>query len=529
MSEGRWFLDRVHYASPVPHLYAELFPKAIAEGSRPSYRRYGMLTDGLSYRFVDGFGYFSAPLLTAPDELAHRCAQAEESFATRRWRGDVRAWREEVRPAAVRSHLALLEITEEVASSDPSYIERCMAHLQAAVAQHHRFNPTVAVPLGDFVAHASDWTGCSPIDAFEVLAGHSPISVGASEVVIEAARAVDGDAAARKVLNSDEPPRVVLDRLTSLAGQVGARVDRFLVHEGHRLVGGFDLGCRTALEVPQVLVELLRAALNPPTASRPRVSAAELRSQVPGLHVAAFDRLFEDAVLCAPLRDERGIYSDTWAGGILRRAVLAAGRRLEVSGFLEAAEHLLEARPVELLAMVAGEGRPLGGELAARAAARRAAACAEPPTTLGDGDTPSLDVVNLPPALQRMWRAMRPAVPVTNSMPAEEPHVVSGVGVGSVPYAGRARVIADLADLGSVEPGDILVTITTTESLNVVGALIGGLVTENGGPLSHAAITAREWGIPAVVGCEGATRRIPDGAPIRIDPQAGRVTIGPGP
>ena len=103
--------------------------------------------------------------------------------------------------------------------------------------------------------------------------------------------------------------------------------------------------------------------------------------------------------------------------------------------------------------------------------------------------------------------------------PIAEP--LRGTGVGTTTYRGTARVVAASdAGLDRLEPGDILVTPFTTPAYNTVAPLLGGLITEEGGVMSHAAFLARECGIPAVLGVAHATRLIPDGTTITIDPAA---------
>ena len=76
-----------------------------------------------------------------------------------------------------------------------------------------------------------------------------------------------------------------------------------------------------------------------------------------------------------------------------------------------------------------------------------------------------------------------------------------------------------------IEPGDVLVTRSTSPYFNVVLPMLGAIVTDRGGALSHAAIVAREYGIPCVVGAVGATSRITTGDTITVDGDAGTVTI----
>lgn len=91
--------------------------------------------------------------------------------------------------------------------------------------------------------------------------------------------------------------------------------------------------------------------------------------------------------------------------------------------------------------------------------------------------------------------------------------------------AGTARVILSLDDIGTFKPGDILVTIATSPAWTPLMHAAGGVITETGGALSHAAIVSREYGIPAVVGVEKATKKIKDGQEIKIDGTKGFVEM----
>jgi pyruvate,water dikinase len=82
-----------------------------------------------------------------------------------------------------------------------------------------------------------------------------------------------------------------------------------------------------------------------------------------------------------------------------------------------------------------------------------------------------------------------------------------------------------LEETKKLKPGDILVTETTIPSWTPLFATIAGVVTDTGGTLSHAAVIAREYGIPAVVGTVKATRMIQDGQTIEVNGDVGIVRI----
>ena len=101
-----------------------------------------------------------------------------------------------------------------------------------------------------------------------------------------------------------------------------------------------------------------------------------------------------------------------------------------------------------------------------------------------------------------------------------------GLPVSAGTVEGRARVILDMAE-ADLEPGDILVTAYTDPSWTPLFVAIKGLVTEVGGLMTHGAVIAREYGLPAVVGVENATRLIKDGQRIRVHGTDGYVEILP--
>jgi phosphoenolpyruvate synthase/pyruvate phosphate dikinase len=99
-----------------------------------------------------------------------------------------------------------------------------------------------------------------------------------------------------------------------------------------------------------------------------------------------------------------------------------------------------------------------------------------------------------------------------------------GLPVSAGTVEGRARVILDMAQ-ADLEPGDILVTATTDPSWTPLFVAVAGLVTEVGGLMTHGAVIAREYGLPAVVGVADATRLIPDGQRIRVHGTNGYVEM----
>jgi pyruvate,water dikinase len=106
-----------------------------------------------------------------------------------------------------------------------------------------------------------------------------------------------------------------------------------------------------------------------------------------------------------------------------------------------------------------------------------------------------------------------------------EGKTVRGISVSAGVYEGTARVIEKMDELGQIQKGEVLVTRSTSTAFNYVLPLVGAIVTDRGGLMSHAAIVAREYGLPGVVGCMVATQTIANGARVRVDADKGEVVI----
>jgi pyruvate,water dikinase len=408
------------------------------------------------------------------------------------------------------------------------------------MVQHMRYTAGSLLPTGDFLAQTGDWTGLPPAELLALLRGAAEVSSGGSEEMEALKKAFAPGSAAREVLASQgDPmdllasggdPAQVLAQLRALPGLAGAAVDGYLALVGNRLIDGFDITEPTALEVPDALLRAINIAVAPPEQTRDDLKAATaaVRTKVPKAQQAAFDKLLEEARLTYRLRDERGIYSDIWAAGIMRRAALAAGRRAEQQGRIASHLHMLDADLQEMCALVSGTGQAPGAEaLASRAAYRTSYSARDMPHVLGPAAAPPPDLAALPPAEARLMRALFSALEhlFGSSSAKHEATVVHGLGASKGVYEGPARCVRGPADFDRITQGDVLVTESTSEAFNILLPLLGAIVTDNGGLLSHAAIVAREYGMPGVVGTRDASERIADGMLLRVDGDTGEVTV----
>src|SRR5215212_451698 len=365
---GPWKQDPVHFPRPLTRYFQEMHPPAFKKGTNEFARFYGMLIDGIQIGYVNGFGYNQ--VLPAPDtEIPERFQRAEQVFAQKLWREQLRDWDETCKPSSIAKHRELQAVTPDALTDAElvSYLTRCRDHHAAMIAQHMRFTAGALTPTGDFLAHVGDWTGLPPSELLGLMRGTSAVSSGGSEEMERLKRAFAEDPAARKVLLSDGDPAQVLAKLRSLGGEAGAAISNYLDLVGNRLMDGFDIAEPTALELPDALLRAIRIAVSEEgQAGSDDIEAriAEVRAQVPSAHRAEFDELLGEARLTYRLRDERGVYSDIWASGLMRRAALAAGRRIARGGRISVADHMVDAGLEEMCALVAGTEGPSADELA---------------------------------------------------------------------------------------------------------------------------------------------------------------------
>ena len=108
---------------------------------------------------------------------------------------------------------------------------------------------------------------------------------------------------------------------------------------------------------------------------------------------------------------------------------------------------------------------------------------------------------------------------------SSEQIVLTGTPVGRGTHQGVARVVTSLEEANQIKNGEVLVVPYTDIGWSPYFPLIGGLVTEVGGLVSHGAVIAREYGLPCVVGCKKATHKIITGDRIAIDGKTGQVTV----
>ncbi len=222
----------------------------------------------------------------------------------------------------------------------------------------------------------------------------------------------------------------------------------------------------------------------------------------------AFRRLLADSQHIVPIREEQ---TDelTIAWPVMRRAVLRIGEALAARGAIADAKDVFWLTRAEALAGLEGAALPPTIDVAARKSLRADQARLVPPRLVG----------RVNPMIQRLWDSFPGLIGAVPSDTA----LVSGVPASPGRATGSVRVIRGPDEFDELQSGEILVAPMTAPAWTPLFTRAAAVVTDVGSAAAHASIIAREYGIPAVVGCSDATSRLHTGMRVTVDGSTGNV------
>jgi pyruvate,water dikinase len=374
-----------------------------------------------------------------------------------------------------------------------------------------------------FVAQICQAVG-APELAAKVTAGLGDVeSAGQALQLWDLSRMVRGSPALMAAF--DAGPDLALERLRASPDPAAqaflAQWDAFIERWGFYGPSLWELRSATLGTDPGIGLRMLERARHAPDASAPGARATALATEREAAIAEVAGRLAGDpqtqgqftAAARASARHlsqrERTKIHCAMVVDEARAALRELGRRLVVRGHIERWEDALLVMDEEADAFIADPGA-WSATIAERDARFRLLQAKEPPFVF-EGEVPPLSTFR-----NRGSDGVEIAARGTQ---------LNGLGVSPGCYTGRARVIESLDVESNLEPGEVIVTRITDASWGPLFLTAGAVVVETGAMISHAAIVARELGIPAAVSVTDATRRIADGALITVDGSTGTVTV----
>jgi pyruvate,water dikinase len=544
---GSWLLETAHSSSALTHYSAACYAHGMPLGFNQSFARYGLPLRRLQPEFVNGFLYLQKVVVGAkPDSkslppkllfklagLLHptfikRYKDAHYSFSNQFWLQDLQNWDQLKQDSIARNtELQSVERTQLNDKQLIDHLEDCFANAKEMFFRHHNITAAALMPIGWFLDTATRHSDLSVAQVTPLLAGSTDVSTGIGGDELSALAATLGEAGVSKKDLDSITATEGLALIRNRGSKVTAALDEYLAITGTMLISGYCISDKTLLESPNIIMARIIDALEPQnnvTVNNDLENS--IRERIPEQFRDEFDRSLRDARLTYRLRDERGIYNDNWGTGVSRTAILDAGGRLFEQGVLSNSELILDASHEEMLALLDGDRSLSEQELEERRQWRLNTSIDSVPQELGMSpvDPPPLDW--FPKKAQPTIRAFSIAIDnVFDAPEGKSSGKITGLAVSPGVYEGTAKVIISTRDFDRLEEGDVLVTKNTSAGFNVVLPIIGALVTDRGGILSHAAIVTREYGIPGVVSTKKASRTIKDGDRVRVDGDNGEVTV----
>jgi rifampicin phosphotransferase len=260
----------------------------------------------------------------------------------------------------------------------------------------------------------------------------------------------------------------------------------------------------------------LEATMTTPASTHRRVVEARQAAETAALEALAssprrlrtFRRLMADAQHLVPIREEQ---TDelTIAWPVMRRAVLRIGSELAERGVIAATDDVFFLTRAEALAALNGSPLPPTVDVAARRSLRAEQGRLVPPPLVG----------RVNPMIHRVWDSFPGLI---GARPSDQA-LVSGVPASAGRATGLVRVIRGPDEFDQLQAGEILVAPLTAPAWTPLFTRAAAVVTDVGSASAHASIIAREYGIPAVVGCGDATARLQTGMRVTVDGTTGNV------
>jgi phosphohistidine swiveling domain-containing protein len=372
-----------------------------------------------------------------------------------------------------------------------------------------------------------------PTEAYETLQGFHTRSVDANRGLWDLSRTAKASPQLREMFATMAPKELLAALDASEEGRgFRQRLDEFLFEYGWRHDAVYDLADVPWREDPSIPLASIGAMINldesedPEVIYRQRVARreellAKLRAKLADdpATLRKFEELYEAARYSFPLTEDHAFYIDQLYISVFRRFALAVGERLVAKDVLDSADDVFFLYRGELEDALSN-----GGDRRALVAERRAsferAGRVLPPTELGTLPPPPETADPFMDAL--VYRLLGMVPPSENTDPDALFAVAGSPGV----YTGRARVVRSLSEAtDDLEDGEVMVCEMTLPPWVPMFSVAGAIVCDVGGVLSHAAIVAREFGIPAVVGANVGTRVIKTGQTITVDGNKGVVYL----
>jgi phosphohistidine swiveling domain-containing protein len=382
-----------------------------------------------------------------------------------------------------------------------------------------------AVGLRDLAVACEELLGWDLAKAMSLLQGLSETSQAGTEDLAAIARQARPGSAARQILESRTPD--FLARLDPIDPSLAGQLREYMHFWGLRPLGS-EVGCPTVGEQPQLVADAIADIL---TAGTPQdFSAArtatrqEAQAKLTGDALQRFNSALAYAERIYALREDNVVLTDQMPIGLLRRVALEIGRRLVTKSQIGRTHDAVMLTADELREALRN-GKDMRPLVSLRKSEHAWVRANPGPMTYGPEPGKAPDLRGLPDAARRInagliWMMEGELTPPQKS----DGSGIKGLGASPGVHRGRVRVITTPEQLHTLRQGEVLVCPHTSAAWMMVFRRAGAIVADTGSVLSHTAIVAREFALPAVVGTGNGTSSLKDGEEVIVDGTRGVVT-----
>ena len=441
-------------------------------------------------------------------------------------------WLEELLPE-MKQHIAYFESCDLRGMS----LDQLRAHLSETLKRVERMAALHGVIMPMLYAmsqfeelYCELFEGATTLDALRLTQGFDNKTMEGDRALWRLSRAARSIPEVSEILSKHAAGEVIPALEKSAASQQFlADLHKWLAYYGQRLNSVFALDQPSWIEDPAPAIQNLQAYVSMPTL-RPEMepatlvaerekAVAEARAKLAGYPqpiVARFETLLKAAQVAAVVHEDHNFWIDQRLFHHVRRIIMEFGGRLEQAGTLDAANDVLYLTMDELQS---GQGTSMKRLIQERKTEMEYFSQVTPPPMLGTA--PAFEMTDGGSMVRAMFKGEMSPAPTGNS----ELNKVKGLPGSAGVTRGTARVIHSLAEAGKLQPGDVLVASATEPPWTPLFATASAIVTDSGGVLSHSAVVAREYRIPAVVGTGKATTTFKDGQLLEVDGNTGTVRV----
>jgi phosphohistidine swiveling domain-containing protein len=532
-----WTMDPMHNPNPMSPLSQSL-QASLFDGWLVAMREFGLPFKAMHVRFLNYYQFDRVEMEAPPDpDAAEAGGKALEETIKREIGRLGDRWENEFLPRIREIIDRYVAIERDAATASLPEIATMLREFETIRSElwtiHFRIVVPMMLAIQAYDEFYADLFGGTDGDSHALLVGQPTQSVAAGFGLSDLAAVARGSGLDRLIIDTSSAE--IFDALRgSDAGRAFLeQLDRYLDDYGYRS-DLFDTMTPLWRETPSIPMATIRSYLISGFDARAD-HAAKARSAEEALTTARaqiaaypepirqqFEAMVVAARLGSQLQEDHNFYLDQLSVSWTRLIFLRVGKRLTDAGLLSKPDDIFMLRIGEIGDLLDGKiDDAVRTFVAERWAGLALAQTLTPPLFLGPPpQAPPFDNI-VTRGMARFWGE-------PHQQPDAPDQLKGNAGSRGV-ATGEAFIAHSLSEATGLKPGQVLVATTTMPAWTPLFGVAAAIVTETGGPLSHCAIVAREYGIPAVVGVAGAMRAIRPGQIITVDGSLGVVQLEPAP